>query len=92
MRMSIVMFPHHLITRRRDIVELPVKEFIKFNNVVDVSFKLLINKVEFVDKWFKLLNIDVDVAFKFAISVLFNIFESDNDDIDNNVDDENYLN
>ena len=32
-------------------------KFVLFNNDVDVAFKLLIEKVEFVDKLFKLLNI-----------------------------------
>ncbi len=32
--------------------------------VVRVAFKLLIDKVEFVDKLFKLVNMVVDVAFK----------------------------
>jgi hypothetical protein len=63
------------------IVELPVKEFIIFNNVVDVAFKLLMDNVELVDKlfklvnkkpvslpnWFVLLNNVVDVAFNLLI-------------------------
>ena len=55
------------------IVELPVKEFIIFNNVVDVALillidnvelvdKLLIDNVELVDNEFKLLKIVVDVV------------------------------
>jgi hypothetical protein len=62
------------------------KEFIKFNNVVDVAFKLLIDKIEFVDKLFKLLNIVLDVVFTFDIKVPFKEFEFDNDDNDNIVD------
>ncbi len=39
-------------------------KFVLFNNDVDVKFKLLIDKVELVDKLFKLLNIVLDAAFK----------------------------
>jgi hypothetical protein len=49
------------------IVELPVKAFIIFNNVVDVEFKLFIDNIVDVDKVFKLLNIVVLVAFKLFI-------------------------
>ena len=49
------------------IVELPVKEFIIFNNVVDVALILLIDNVELVDKLFKLLNILVDVVLVLLI-------------------------
>ena len=38
-----------------------------FNNDVDVKFKLLIDKVEFVDKLFKLVNIVFDVVVKLLI-------------------------
>ena len=34
---------------------------------VDVLFKLVIDKVELVDKLFKVLNIGVDVLFKLVI-------------------------
>ena len=42
-------------------------KFVLFNNDVDVLFKLLIDKVEFVDKLFKLVNIVFDVVFKLLI-------------------------
>ena len=42
-------------------------KFVLFNNDVDVEFKLLIDKVEFVDKLFKLLNIVFYVEFKLFI-------------------------
>ncbi len=39
----------------------------KLSNIVDdVAFKLLIDKIELVDKEFKLLNVVLDVACKFA--------------------------
>ena len=42
-------------------------KFVLFNNVVDVLFKLLIDKVELVDKLFKLVNIVFDVVVKLLI-------------------------
>ena len=42
-------------------------KLVLFNNVVDVLFKLLIDKVELVDKLFKLVNIVVEVLFKLLI-------------------------
>ena len=45
-------------------------KFVLFNNDVDVAFKLLINKVELVDKLFKLVNIVFDVLFKLVIDNL----------------------
>jgi hypothetical protein len=41
-------------------------KFVLFNNEVDVVFKLLIDKVEALDKLFKLVNIVVDVEFKLS--------------------------
>jgi hypothetical protein len=38
--------------------------------VVDVAFKLLMLKTELDDNEFRLVNIDVDVAFKFAIDAV----------------------
>ncbi len=38
-----------------DIVELPIKQLIIFNNVVDVACKSLIDNVELVDKLFNLI-------------------------------------
>ena len=42
-------------------------KFVLFNNDVDVAFKLLIDKVEFVDKLFKLVNIVYEVLFRLVI-------------------------
>ncbi len=43
---------------------------IKPNNEFDVAIILLIDNKEFVDKLFKLLNIVVEVEFKWLIDVL----------------------
>ena len=40
------------------------------NNVVDVAFKLLIDNIELVDKLFRLVNIVVDVKFKYPIEIV----------------------
>ena len=42
-------------------------KLVLFNNDVDVAFKLLIDRVEFEDNEFKLLNIVDDVVFKLLI-------------------------
>ncbi len=49
------------------IVELPVNEFIIFNNVVDVTFKLLIDHIDDYDKLFIILKILFDALFKLLI-------------------------
>ncbi len=52
-----------------DMVELRVKAFIIFNNIVVVALILFIDNVELlvVDKLFKLLHIVVDVALTLCI-------------------------